>query len=555
MNTIWILDDEPGMRWVLEKALDKAGWPSRSFADGAALKEALDALEGMRDPRAPAVLVSDIRMPGPDGLSVLSAARARLPDLPVIMMTAYTDLDTTVAAFEQGAFDYLAKPFDIQAAVELIGRAAQSAPSAAGRVIAPDEGIEVGTAPGEAGMAPSQSPAMQDVFRAIGRLSQSGATVLITGESGTGKELVARALHRHSRRAAGPFVAVNAAAIPRDLLEAELFGHERGAFTGAVQSRRGRFEEADGGTLFLDEIGDMPAELQTRLLRVLAEGVFYRVGGARPVQADVRIVAATHQPLEERVRAGLFRADLFHRLNVIRLRLPPLRERREDIEILARHFLARSAAELGVPARRPDPAALEALCGFDYPGNIRQLENICQWLTVMAPSAEVGLDDLPPEIQGAGVQDAAGSGIGSVSGDAVAASGSVSAAAGAAQAARLDWRAALDTEARTLLVRREPCVMDTLQRDFERTLLRAGLDAAGGRRGEAALRLGIGRNTLTRKCRSLDWTSPARPRRRRRPGPQRVQAAAEGAPRRLAWARRASRASRWMKAAISGVAG
>ncbi|HET8703793.1 nitrogen regulation protein NR(I) [Castellaniella sp.] len=504
MNTIWILDDEPGMRWVLEKALDKAGWPVRSFADGIALKEALDALEGTADPRMPAVLVSDIRMPGPDGLSVLAAVRARLPDLPVIMMTAYTDLDTTVAAFEQGAFDYLAKPFDIQSAVELIARAAQSAPSRAGAV--QENQTDAWAVLGEAEMAPSQSPAMQDVFRAIGRLSQSGATVLITGESGTGKELVARALHRHSRRADGPFVAVNAAAIPRDLLEAELFGHERGAFTGAVQSRRGRFEEADGGTLFLDEIGDMPAELQTRLLRVLAEGAFYRVGGARPVRADVRIVAATHQPLEERVRAGLFRADLFHRLNVIRLRLPPLRERREDIESLARHFLARSAAELGVPVRRPDASALEALRRFDYPGNIRQLENICQWLTVMAPSAEVGLEDLPPEILGTGaavvpLQAEAGP----EPDDATRPAPGTEAAAAAP---RSDWRAALEAEALGRLARRETGVMDALQRDFERALLRAGLRQAGGRRGEAALRLGIGRNTLTRKCRELGLDEP-----------------------------------------------
>ncbi|MDY0309611.1 MAG: nitrogen regulation protein NR(I) [Castellaniella sp.] len=515
MNTIWILDDEPGMRWVLEKALDKAGWPVRSFADGTTLKKALDALENDQDSQAPAVLVSDIRMPGPDGLSVLATVRARLPNLPVIMMTAYTDLDTTVAAFEQGAFDYLAKPFDIQAAVDLIARAAQSAaPSRPGAGVARESQAEAEACPvlGEAEMAPSQSPAMQDVFRAIGRLSQSGATVLITGESGTGKELVARALHRHSRRAAGPFVAVNAAAIPRDLLEAELFGHERGAFTGAVQSRRGRFEEADGGTLFLDEIGDMPAELQTRLLRVLAEGAFYRVGGSRPVQADVRIVAATHQPLEARVQAGLFRADLFHRLNVIRLRLPPLRERREDIESLARHFLARSAAELGVPVRRPDPAALEALRRFDYPGNIRQLENVCQWLTVMAPSAEVGIEDLPPEILGSAVAMMPVSGLGPGPDAALCATVDAKAVVPPAQSAasplRPDWRAGLEAEARDRLVRREPCVMDTMLRDFERVLLKAGLRQAGGRRGEAALRLGIGRNTLTRKCRELGLDAP-----------------------------------------------
>ena len=503
MKTIWILDDEPGMRWVLEKALDRAGWVVRSFADGYALKEALDALTDTSDPAAPVVLVSDIRMPGPDGLSVLSTVRARLPGLPVIMMTAYTDLDTTVAAFEQGAFDYLAKPFDIQAAVDLIARAAQSAPSRGASDASP-QAAGSGQGPGEAEMAPSQSPAMQDVFRAIGRLSQSGATVLITGESGTGKELVARALHRHSRRASGPFVAVNAAAIPRDLLEAELFGHERGAFTGAVQSRRGRFEEADGGTLFLDEIGDMPAELQTRLLRVLAEGAFYRVGGSRPVQADVRIVAATHQPLEERVRAGLFRADLFHRLNVIRLRLPPLRERREDIVSLTHHFLARSAAELGVPVRRPDAAALAALCRFDYPGNIRQLENICQWLTVMSPSADVSLEDLPPEMLAP--EDSASSGADvpaiqdAVPGAGITSAGSIPRTAG--------WLVALETEAQRRLARSEPCVMDALQRDFERTLLRAGLRQAGGRRGEAASRLGIGRNTLTRKCRELGLDEP-----------------------------------------------
>ena len=494
MNTIWILDDEPGMRWVLEKALDKAGWPVRSFDGGAALQAALDALDGADDPQVPAVLVCDIRMPGPDGLTVLSMIRKRLPALPVIMMTAYTDLDTTVAAFEQGAFDYLAKPFDIQAAVELISRAAQSAPGHG----APPPGTDPArTLPGTAEMAPSQSPAMQDVFRAIGRLAQSSATVLITGESGTGKELVARALHRHSRRAAGPFVAVNAAAIPRDLLEAELFGHERGAFTGAVQARRGRFEEADGGTLFLDEIGDMPAELQTRLLRVLAEGAFYRVGGTRPIQADVRIVAATHQPLEDRVQAGLFRADLFHRLNVIRLRLPPLRERREDIESLTHHFLARSAAELGVPVRRPDAAALAALRRFDYPGNIRQLENICQWLTVMAPSADVGRDDLPPEIL-----DAVRTGPAAAP-DRSDLDAAVPPGAAPAPPPASDWRQALDAEACHRLMRREPCVMDTLLQDFERTLLRAGLNLAGGRRGEAALRLGIGRNTLTRKCREL----------------------------------------------------
>lgn len=522
MRSIWILDDEPGMRWVLERALDKAGWPVRCFAESTALLSAIDGLDSTGDPRAPAVLVSDVRMPGPDGLSVLATVRERLPNLPVILMTAYTDLGTTVAAFTQGAFDYLAKPFDIQAAVSLIVRAAQAggepAPGlahgasgdAASGGISP--GGDVLTAGGtgltaEGGMMPSRSPAMQEVFRAIGRLALSSATVLITGESGTGKELVARALHQHSRRAAGPFIAMNAAAIPRDLLEAELFGHERGAFTGAVQMRRGRFEEADGGTLFLDEIGDMPAELQTRLLRVLAENAFYRVGGSRPIRVDVRIVAATHQPLEQRVQAGLFRADLFHRLNVIRLRLPPLRERREDVESLARHFLMRSAAELGVPQRSLTPEALELLRSFDYPGNIRQLENICQWLTVMTASPKVRPEDLPPEIQVVG-------GTASQPGRALWDGSSPVAPARpepAAASASQDWQGALAAEAQARLARREPGLMECMLRDFERILLEAGLRAARGKRGEAALRLGIGRNTLARKCRELglDDTGPA----------------------------------------------
>ncbi|WP_323017436.1 nitrogen regulation protein NR(I) [Castellaniella sp.] len=492
MKPIWILDDEPGMRWVLERALDKAGWAVRCFADGAALLSALDDLDGPQDPGKPAVLVSDVRMPGLDGFGVLAQVRTRLPDLPVILMTAYTDLETTVAAFSQGAFDYLAKPFDIQAAIDLIVRAAGASSTSMAASASPQAPADVSAVPQdgpadpvrleEGGMSPSRSPAMQEVFRAIGRLAQSSATVLITGESGTGKELVARALHQHSRRAAGPFVAVNAAAIPRDLLEAELFGHERGAFTGAVQMRRGRFEEADGGTLFLDEIGDMPAELQTRLLRVLAENSFYRVGGSRAVQVDVRIVAATHQPLEDRVQAGLFRADLFHRLNVIRLRLPALRARREDIESLARHFLARSAVQLGVPARTLEPSALHALQQFDYPGNIRQLENICQWLTVMTASPRVQAQDLPPEIRtgdsGGGVQSPGAS-------------------------PPDDWRTALAEEVRLRLQRQESDLTDVLRQDFERVLLRQALTQASGQRGRAALMLGIGRNTLTRKCQEL----------------------------------------------------
>jgi two-component system nitrogen regulation response regulator GlnG len=497
MKPIWILDDEPGMRWVLERALDKAGWAVRCFADGAALLAALGELNGAGDPRTPAVLMSDVRMPGVDGFGVLAQVRAELPELPVILMTAYTDLETTVAAFSRGAFDYLTKPFDIQAAVALVDRAARSAQAPSGAAAPPSQDGRPAAAPAaadaareeEGAMLPSRSPAMQEVFRAIGRLAQSSATVLITGESGTGKELVARALHQHSRRAAGPFVAVNAAAIPRDLLEAELFGHERGAFTGAVQMRRGRFEEADGGTLFLDEIGDMPAELQTRLLRVLAENSFYRVGGSRAVQVDVRIVAATHQPLEDRVQAGLFRADLFHRLNVIRLRLPPLRARREDIARLAHHFLSGSAAQLGVPVRVLAPDALLALERFDYPGNIRQLENICQWLTVMTASPEVQAQDLPPEILAAG--------------------GAPPAPAEAlAEPSSADWRAALARRVRHRLQERDPDLMESLRKDFERVLLSEALAQAGGQRGRAALMLGIGRNTLTRKCQELGLEDP-----------------------------------------------
>jgi len=501
MKPIWILDDEPGMRWVLERALDKAGWPVLCFPDGEALLAALDGLGPGRDPREPAVLVSDVRMPGLDGFGILARVRAQRPGLPVILMTAYTDLQTTVAAFSEGAFDYLAKPFDIQAAVDLIGRAAQAGPRPAPALPATPAGASGDPAAGAPGgpgaeggdLLPSHAPAMREVFRAIGRLAQSSATVLITGESGTGKELVARALHRHSRRAAGPFVAVNAAAIPRDLLEAELFGHERGAFTGAVQMRRGRFEEADGGTLFLDEIGDMPAELQTRLLRVLAESRFYRVGGSRAIGVDVRIVAATHQPLEARVRDGLFRADLFHRLNVIRLRLPPLRERREDIESLARHFLRRSAQELDVPVRALEADALEALRQFDYPGNIRQLENICQWLTVMTASVQVRAEDLPPEVRQALPASAAG-----LPPPAAAAAGR-----GAGDAAVPDWRAALSAEVRRRLLQKDPDQIERLRQDVERILLREALAQAQGQRGRAALILGIGRNTLTRKCQEL----------------------------------------------------
>ncbi|MFY3548417.1 nitrogen regulation protein NR(I) [Achromobacter insolitus] len=494
MKPVWIVDDDQAIRWVLEKALARAGVPTRSFSQSAEVLEALAR-------ETPAALVSDIRMPGGNGLELLRQLKERNPGLPVIVMTAFADLDSTVSAFQGGAFDYLAKPFDVNEAVALIQRAMQESaqpenPEAQGESAQNNERWM---------MTQSSSTAMQEVFRAIGRLAQSKVTVLITGESGTGKELVARALHGHGVRASGPFVALNAAAIPRDLLEAELFGHERGAFTGANNLRRGRFEEAHGGTLFLDEIGDMPIELQTRLLRVLAEGSFYRVGGAQPVRVDVRIVAATHQPLEQRVEQGLFREDLFHRLNVIRLRLPPLRERVEDIPALASHFLTASARALGVPVKRLTPEALAVLSKFDFPGNVRQLENFCHWLTVMAPGQTVERADLPPEIRAMEHQQQPGpsptfsrpaapmAGVGTV----------LQAAAPMDEGSPRNWQDSLLRDAQYRLERGEPAVMATLTRQFEKILLQSALDASRGRRVEAATRLGIGRNTITRKLREL----------------------------------------------------
>src|SRR6187455_2229675 len=388
MKPIWIVDDDQSIRFVLEKALLREDLPTRSFTN---TREVLAALEAAADDelQGPQVLVSDIRMPGGSGLDLLDKIKAKHPGLPVIIMTAFSDLDSAVSAFQGGAFEYLPKPFDLPKAVELIRRAVEESQR--------EEFAELSLAATPEMLG--QAPAMQDVFRAIGRLSQSNVTVMITGESGSGKELVARALHKHSPRANGPFVAINTAAIPKDLLESELFGHERGAFTGAQTTRRGRFEQADGGTLFLDEIGDMPFDLQTRLLRVLADGQFYRVGGHNPMKSNVRVIAATHQDLEERVKAGSFREDLFHRLNVIRLRLPALRERQEDIPPLTRFFLQKSARELAVEPKVLSDDALKALQQFAFPGNVRQLENVCHWLTVMAPAQLVDAEDLPPELQ------------------------------------------------------------------------------------------------------------------------------------------------------------
>jgi two-component system nitrogen regulation response regulator GlnG len=501
MKPIWIVDDDQSIRWVLEKALARENFATRSFAN---VREASAALEH----ESPQVLVSDIRMPGGSGLELLQTVRDKVPGLPVIIMTAFSDLDSAVAAFQGGAFEYLAKPFDVDKAVELIRRAVDE--SMRGEQTWDDR---VAEAPEMLG----QAPAMQDMFRAIGRLSHSAATVLITGESGTGKELVARALHRHSPRANGPFIALNTAAIPKDLLESELFGHERGAFTGAQAMRQGRFEQAENGTLFLDEIGDMPFDLQTRLLRVLSDGQFYRVGGHNPLRANVRVIAATHQNLESRVRQGLFREDLYHRLNVIRLRLPALRERSEDIPLLTRHFLQKSARDLGVESKRVSEEALAYLASLPFPGNVRQLENLANWLTVMAPAQTIEIKDLPPDLgpAQAGATDLAGGGAALGASDA-SLTGTApingmnpvthSAAAGSMPVATpvSAWEGGLRTEVARLLRENSADVMDELARRFEAAVIREALDFTRGRKVEAAERLGIGRNTITRKIQELN---------------------------------------------------
>lgn len=461
-NRIFIIDDDASIRWVLEKALSGAGYETVTFESADA------ALAGIAR-EEPAVILTDIRMPGMDGLELLERINATHPELPVIIMTAHSDLDSAVAAFKGGAFEYLPKPFDVDEAVTLAGRAlevrAQQVPG--------KDGSDNGPAPEIIGKA----PAMQEVFRAIGRLSHSNATVLINGESGTGKELVASALHRHSARSAKPFVALNMAAIPRDLLESELFGHVKGAFTGANSRRVGRFEQASGGTLMLDEIGDMPAELQTRLLRVLAQGEFYPVGAHTPVKVDVRIIAATHQDLETLVRNGDFREDLFHRLNVIRINIPPLRERREDIPLLMQHFLARAAAELAVEPKTLASDVASGLSVLDWPGNVRQLENLCRWLTVMAPGQEIHTADLPGDLL-----EEAGESAGGVS----------------------DWEASLRQWARAQLSGGNERLLDSALPAFERALIDVALQQTGGKRQEAAKLLGWGRNTLTRKLKELE---------------------------------------------------
>ncbi len=463
---IWVIDDDHGIRWVLERALKSAGYRVETFEDAAAVRNRLRS-------SSPDVVFSDIRMPGEDGFSLLASLKETHPEVPVIIMTAHSDLESAVGAFEGGAFDYLAKPFDIDDAVRLAQRALatiqpKADPEAAGGDAQPQTDL-IGNA-----------PAMQEIFRAIGRLARSNVTVLINGESGTGKELVARALHQHSLRRNGPFVALNTAAIPKDLLESELFGHEKGAFTGAAGSRQGRFEQAHGGTLFLDEIGDMPLDLQTRLLRVLADGQFYRVGGTNLIQTDVRIIAATHQRLENRVAAGQFREDLFHRLNVIRLKLPALRERREDVPQLLRFFLQRAAVELGVPVKSIHPDALTRLSRHDWPGNVRELENLARWLTVMAPGNEIGVEDLPEtfteDLQTTDNEDML----------------------------LEQWTTDLKRWAESRLNEGDQNLLATAGPAFERTLLKAALNHTGGHKQQAAALIGWGRNTVTRKLKELE---------------------------------------------------
>jgi two-component system nitrogen regulation response regulator GlnG len=461
---VWVIDDDRSIRWVLEKALSQAGLDVTCF-------ENADAVLARLVREQPQAIISDIRMPGTDGLALLDTIRERHPGLPVIITTAYADLDRAVSVFQSGAFDYLPKPFDIDDAVSMARRAVRRSDST---------DASVAKKPGQVSGIVGAAPAMQEVFRAIGRLSRSHMTVLLTGESGTGKELVAKALHKHSPRANKAFIAINTAAIPRELLESELFGHERGAFTGATQQRIGRFEQADGGTLFLDEIGDMPAELQTRLLRVLADGEFYRVGGHAPVSGDVRIIAATHQDLQRRVGEGSFREDLYHRLNVIQIRIPPLRERRTDIRELCDFFLTATAAELAVEPKALTVEAEQTVTAYDWPGNVRQLQNVCRWVTVMAAGRRVHVDDLPPEVlmptsEGRAQENGAGG----------------------------DWEQVLKVWVQSRLAGGETGLLQQASRLFEQVMIETALQHTGGRRQEAARLLGWGRNTLTRKINEL----------------------------------------------------
>lgn len=458
MHKIWIVDDDSSIRWVLARALRAEGFEVNDFEDA---ESALREIEV----DTPEVLMTDIRMPGMSGLELAKVLHESHSDIPVIIMTAHTDLDSALASYESGAFEYLPKPFDLDEAVRLVHRAVEPKSDELKPDEEFDDQIEI----------IGEAPAMQEVFRAIGRLAKSNINVMVCGQSGTGKELVANALHQHSPRAAKPFVAINIAAIPGDLLESELFGHEKGAFTGAQAQRKGRFEQADGGTLFLDEIGEMNADLQTRLLRVLSDRRFYRVGGRDLVSVDVRVLAATNRDLEQRVEAGHFREDLYHRLNVIRIDIPSLRDRAEDVPLLAKRFLRTSAEELQVEMKVLSDKALVKMMAYDWPGNVRQLENVCRWITVMAPASTVSMEDLPKEVLGAS-QDVAPQ----------------------------DWEGALAKLVRQKLNMGQSQVSDDLLKRFEGTLLKVALDHSGGHRQNAAKLLGWGRNTLTRKLKDLD---------------------------------------------------
>ncbi len=466
---VWVIDDDQSIRWVLEKTLKQAGMQVNVFESA---DEALDAMRG--NALAPDAVISDIRMPGSDGLSLLDQMKRTHPDLPVLIMTAFSDLDSTVSAFERGAFEYIPKPFDVDNVIDQVRRACNAQREQRNSNGTSSTRVKTAQKPDEPPELIGDAPAMQDVFKAIGRLSRSKITVLINGESGTGKELIAHALHRHSPRSNKPFVALNMAAIPHDLMESELFGHEKGSFTGAQSTRIGRFEQSDGGTLFLDEIGDMPATLQTRLLRVLADGQFYRVGGHTPITVDVRIIAATHQDLEQLVQDKRFREDLFHRLNVIRIEAPPLRERREDIPRLLKHFLAKAAEELGEEAKVMTPAFEAYVSSLSWPGNVRQLQNTAHWLTVMASTTELTIEDMPAQVQDTPAQR------------------------------DVDWQSGLRQWANRQLHDGHSDLLGIAQPAVERILIQCALNKTQDRRQEAARLIGWGRNTLTRKIKELD---------------------------------------------------
>ena len=474
-ENLWIVDDDQSIRWVLQRALEKADMNITAYEFASDLLRDLKA----ENAKLPDAIISDIRMPGMNGFELIKEVHQHYPDLPVIIMTAHSDMDSAMSAYDSGAFEYLPKPFDINEAVELARRACAANQSNKDQKAVDNSNesdLSAADLPVSQQEIIGQSVAMQDLFRTIGRLSKTSISVLITGESGTGKELVAKALHTHSPRANKPFIAINTAAIPKELLESELFGHEKGSFTGAQTQRKGRFEQADNGTLFLDEIGDMPAELQTRLLRVLADGEFYRVGGTQAIKVDVRVVAATHQNLEEHVKNGSFREDLFHRLNVIRLQIPALRERDKDIIVLLDHFLAQAAKELNLEQKNLSPEVSAYLQTLQWPGNVRQLENVSRWLTVMATGREIKMDDLPQDLKDS------------------------------SNKSDIDWESLLYQNIMQRLNRGELRILDEVTPKFESIALNAALEKTGGRKKEAADLLGWGRNTLTRKLKELDFS-------------------------------------------------